>query len=86
MLRHKWLQLFFKRMSSPSKLSSPQDEAVVDCLLSVRRTQCLCIFSHCSTETLLQRLSSSFVTCRSLKQRSWQQVCSSQQGLDSDLG
>ncbi|XP_075885504.1 3'-5' RNA helicase YTHDC2 isoform X2 [Nelusetta ayraudi] len=34
-LRHKWLQLFFKRMSSPSKLSSPQDEAVVDCLLSV---------------------------------------------------
>lgn len=44
-LRRKWLQLFFKRMSLPSKLSSPQDEAVVHCLVSVRRTQSLCIFN-----------------------------------------
>lgn len=55
-LRHKWLQLFFKRMSSPSKFSSPQDEAVVHCLVSVRRTQPLCMLSHLNTNTLLEKM------------------------------
>lgn len=49
-LRHKWLQLFFRRMSSPSKFSSLQDEAVVHCLVSVRRTQPLRMFSHFDTD------------------------------------
>lgn len=83
-MRHKWQNLFLKRMRFPTKPWSQQDEAVIHAVVSV------CFIPSTvpsrSFPTRCQHLSTWRALCRSLQQRSMLQACSSRQALASDPG
>lgn len=83
-MRHKWQNLFLKRMRFPSKPWSQQDEAVVHAVVSVRAR-----FRRASRRpagSLFTRLLPPTGCGRSLQQKSTLQACSSLRALASGPG